>query len=186
MSQKIITKEDIQSVDASQVNESADKSFISTTEKSKLSSITAIFTTELKALYDAYASAISGKLAATKEAIEGLLTGEITTHTHTPYPQTDLSTASGTITLATNTVTNLTDTSTGTLTLNFGTSVSGKANDYGVIVSIGAILRTINWDSGVTIRWKGGTPPTLAINKTYYFVASKRNSTTFLIGLNDF
>jgi hypothetical protein len=91
MSQKIITKEDIQSVDASQVNESADKSFISTTEKSKLSSITAIFTTELKALYDAYASAISGKLAATKEAIEGLLTGIITSHNHYIYDQIALS-----------------------------------------------------------------------------------------------
>jgi hypothetical protein len=249
MNQKIITKEDIQGIDASQVNESAEKSFISTTEKSKLSSITAIFTTELKALYDGkismyysqnslivlpslpsaatyngyecavgnfiyYSDGVEWTLLtqldkgtfffdqdsnlyqssqiervtnrimfATKEAIEGLLTGEITTHTHQPYPQTDLATASGTITLATNTVTNLTNTDTGTFTIAFGTAASNKANDYGFIIRIGGTLRTVNWDAGIV--WKDGTAPTLAINKSYYFVSSKLGS-QYLTAFNTF
>jgi hypothetical protein len=183
MSQEIITTKEIISLDAAKINESAEKSFISTTEKSKLSSITAIFTTELKALYDAYADAIGAKLDATKLAIEGLLTGEITTHTHQPYPQSDLATASGTITLATNTVTNLTDTSTGTLAIAFGTAATNKANDYGFIIRIGGTLRTVNWDAGIV--WKDGTAPTLAINKSYYFVASKLG-TQYLTAFNTY
>ena len=120
---------------------------------------------------------------ATKAAIESLLTGEITTHTHTPYPQTDLATASGTITLATNTVTNLTNAGTGTFTIAFGAATANKANDYGFILRIGGTLRTINWDAGIV--WKDGTAPTLAINKTYYFVSSKLGS-QYLTAFNTF
>ena len=120
---------------------------------------------------------------ATKAAIEALLTGEITTHTHTPYPQTDLATASGTITLATNTVTNLTNTGTGTFTIAFGAATANKANDYGFILRIGGTLRTVNWDANIV--WKDGTAPTLAINKTYYFVSSKLGS-QYLTAFNTF
>lgn len=126
---------------------------------------------------------ISNKLDATKLAIEVLLTGEITTHTHQPYPQTDLATASGTITLATNTVTNLTDTSTGTFTIAFGAAATNKANDYGFIIRIGATLRTVNWDAGIV--WKDGAAPTLAINKSYYFVSSKLG-TQYLTAFNTY
>jgi len=238
--QQRIKSDDVISLDAAKINETAEKSLISTTEKSKLSSITAIFTTELKALYDGKISmyypqnslivlpslpsaatcngyeCVVGNLVylsdgsvwtllgtieqgtfffdqdsnlyqisqtegvnnrimfATKAAIEALLTGEITSHTHQPYTQTDLANASGTITLATNTVTNLTDTSTGTFTIAFGSAASNKANDYGFIIRIGGTLRTVNWDAGIV--WKDGTAPTLAINKSYYFVASKLGS----------
>jgi len=250
MSQRIITKNDIESVDAAQINESAEKSFISTTEKSKLSSITAIFTTQLKDLYDGkismyypqhslivlpslpsaalynyyecvvgylvyYSDGISWEILtqleqgtfffdqdanlyqvsqtqdvinrimfATKAAIEGLLTGEITTHTHQPYPQTDLATASGTITLSTNTVTNLTNTGTGTFTIAFGSAASNKANDYGFIIRIGATLRTVNWDAGIV--WGDNTAPTLKVNKRYYIVASRGNSGEYFTNFREF
>ena len=121
--------------------------------------------------------------APTKEQVESVLTGDITTHTHIPYPQTDLATASGTITMAANTVTNLTDTSTGTITIAFGSATANKANDYGFVLRIGGTLRTVNWDAGIV--WKDGTAPTLAINKTYYFVSSKFGS-QYLTAFNTF
>jgi hypothetical protein len=248
--QQRIKSDDIISLDAVKINESAEKSLISTTEKSKLSSITAIFTTELKALYDGKISmyypqnslivlpslpsaatyngyeCVVGNLVylsdgsvwtllgtidagtflfdqdsnlyqisqlegvnnrimfATKAAIEALLTGEITSHTHQPYPQTDLATASGTITLATNTVTNLTDTSTGTLTIAFGTAASNKANDYAFIIRIGGTLRTVNWAAGTV--WGDNTAPTLKINKRYYIVSSRGNSGEYFTNFKEF
>ena len=121
--------------------------------------------------------------APTKAQIESQLTGDITTHTHTPYPQTDLATASGTITMPANTVTNLTDTSTGTFTIAFGSATANKANDYGFVLRIGGTLRTVNWDAGIV--WKDGTAPTLAINKTYYFVSSKLGA-QYLTAFNTF
>jgi hypothetical protein len=100
-----------------------------------------------------------------------------------PYPQTDLANASGTITLVTNTVTNLTDTSTGAFTIAFAAATANKANDYGFVLRVGGTLRTVNWDAGIV--WKDGTAPTLAINKTYYFVSSKLGA-QYLTAFNTF
>ena len=100
-----------------------------------------------------------------------------------PYPQTDDATASGTITLSTNTVTNLTNTGTGTFTIAFGSPTANKANDYGFVLRIGGTLRTVNWDANIV--WKDGTAPTLAINKSYYFVSSKLGS-QYLTAFNTF
>jgi hypothetical protein len=163
-----IQKTDINTVDASQVNEIGNKTWFLEVVDGHATWLKPI------ASYLLDANNFVNLPAPTKEQVESVLTGEITTHTHTPYPQVDVASAGGTITLATNTVTNLTDTSTGTLTIAFGSTTANKANDYGFVLRIGGTLRTVNWDAGIV--WKDGTAPTLAINKTYYFVSSKLGS----------
>ena len=155
------------------------------TLKAKLNAFTANFTSELKTAYDA-------KLAGTKAAIEALLTGVISSHSHAvtksdvglgnvpnlafsgsntgdqviQYPLVANAASSGTITLATNTLTQLTTAqNASTFTIAFGAQVANYANEYLVRFVCGAGVPTISYPAN--IKWVGGVAPTFAANKTY-------------------
>ena len=97
-------------------------------------------------------------------------------------PQYD-SASVGVISLTRNALTNLTDTSTNALTIGFAAGADGLMNDYGFVIRVGGTLRTVTWDPNIV--WKEGTVPTLAINKTYYFVSSKVG-TQYLTAFNTY